>query len=73
MRTHEVALHFAFRDIDDYLTYASDTAGPLAPVLRALPRNEFGAVKAQVGAAFAPFADDDGYVLPGLALTAMAC
>jgi SAM-dependent methyltransferase len=72
VRAEEVPVHFAFRDIDDYMTYATDTGGPAALVLRGLPEDERHAIKTQLGAAFAPFAAGGGYALPGLALTAVA-
>jgi ubiquinone/menaquinone biosynthesis C-methylase UbiE len=72
VRTEEVPVRFAFRDIDDYLTYATDTGGPAAPVLRALPEEERAYLKTRLGAGFAPFGADGGYELPGIALCAAA-
>jgi ubiquinone/menaquinone biosynthesis C-methylase UbiE len=72
VRTEEVSLRFAFRDIDDYMTYATDTAGPAALVLRGLPEDEREALKTRLGAAFAPFGVDAGYEIPGIALCAVA-
>jgi hypothetical protein len=54
------------------MNHLSDTGGPAAPVLQALPEDERGALKAQLGAAFAPFRSVGGYELPGVALTAVA-
>ena len=72
VRTDELPVRFSFRDIDDYMNHVSDTGGPAALVLRALPEDERGALKAQLNAAFAPFRGDGGYELPGVALTAVA-
>jgi ubiquinone/menaquinone biosynthesis C-methylase UbiE len=72
VRTEEVPVRFTFRDIDDYMTYATDTGGPAALVLRALPEDEREALKAQLAAAFAAFAAAVGYELPGVALCAAA-
>lgn len=72
VRTEEVPVRFAFRDIDDYMSYAADTAGPLALVLRGLPTAEADAVKTRIGEEFGAFAADGGYALPGVALAAVA-
>jgi ubiquinone/menaquinone biosynthesis C-methylase UbiE len=72
VRTDELPVRFSFHDIDDYMNHLSDTGGPAAPVLQALPEDERGALKAQLGAAFAPFRSAAGYELPGVALTAVA-
>jgi ubiquinone/menaquinone biosynthesis C-methylase UbiE len=72
IRTEEVPVRFAFRDLDDYTTYATDTGGPAALVLRRLPEDEREALKTKLGAAFAPFAAAVGYELPGVALCAVA-
>jgi ubiquinone/menaquinone biosynthesis C-methylase UbiE len=72
VRTEEVPVRFAFRDLDDYTTYATDTGGPAALVLRRLPEDVRAALKAQLGAAFAPFRAAVGYEIPGVALCAAA-
>jgi SAM-dependent methyltransferase len=72
LRTEEIPVRFAFRDIDDYRDFATDTGGPAAPVLRSLAEDELEALTAQLRAAFAPFARDGGYELPGVALAVAA-
>jgi hypothetical protein len=72
VRTEEVPVRFAFRDVDEYVRFHADTAGPFAIVIRGLPEGERKAIKAQVGEAFAAFVSGGGYVLPGVALTAVA-
>jgi ubiquinone/menaquinone biosynthesis C-methylase UbiE len=72
VRTDEVSVRFAFSDLDDYERWVVDVAGPLAMVVRGLPEHEREQLRAQLGASFAPFAADPGYVIPGLALTAVA-
>jgi SAM-dependent methyltransferase len=72
VRTEEVPVCFAFRDLDDYVSYASDTAGPFAIVLRGLSDGERGALKARLGEAFARFVAHGGYELPGVSLNAVA-
>ena len=71
VRTDEVSVHFSFRDLDDYMSYASDTAGPFAIVLRGLSDGERGALKTQLAEAFAGFVADGGYELPGVCLAAV--
>jgi SAM-dependent methyltransferase len=71
-RTEEVPVRFAFSDVDDYVSFAAETAGPFAMVIRGLSESEREAIKAQLGEAFVPFVADGGYELPGVALTALA-
>jgi hypothetical protein len=54
------------------MDHVSDTGGPAAPVLQAMPEKDRGALKAQLEAAFAPFRSDGGYQLPGVARAAVA-
>jgi SAM-dependent methyltransferase len=72
VRTDEVSVRFAFRDLDDYMTYATDMGGPAALVLPGLPEDERAVLKTQLGAAFAPFSAAVGYEIPGIALCAVA-
>jgi ubiquinone/menaquinone biosynthesis C-methylase UbiE len=72
VRTAEIPVSFAFRDLDEYRTFSADTGGPVAVVLRGLPEDEREALKAQLRAALAPFETDGRYELPGVALTAVA-
>ncbi len=72
VRTEEVEVRFTAPDVDEYLRFVSDTAGPLALVLRILSGAERGAVRADVAEAFAPFRTGGVYELPGVALCAVA-
>jgi SAM-dependent methyltransferase len=72
VRTHQVPVRFAFRDVDDYLAVTADTAGPFALALRGLSDDEREALEAQLGAAIAPFVVEAGFELPGVALSAVA-
>jgi ubiquinone/menaquinone biosynthesis C-methylase UbiE len=72
VRIEEIATRFTFSDVDDYVSFAVDTAGPFAMVIRELPEGERQTIEAQLGEAFAPFAADGGYELPGVALAAVA-
>jgi ubiquinone/menaquinone biosynthesis C-methylase UbiE len=72
VRTEEVPMRFAFRDLDDYEQWVIDVAGPFAMVLRGLPEDEREVLRARLTEAFVPFATDGGYELPGVALCAVA-
>jgi len=72
VRTEEIATRFTFSDVDDYVSFAVDTAGPFAMVIRGLSESERQTIEAELGEAFAPFAADGGYALPGVALAAVA-
>jgi SAM-dependent methyltransferase len=72
IRTEEVPVRFAFRDIDDYERWVIDVADPFAMVMRGLPENEREVLRARLGEAFVPFSADGGYELPGVALCAVA-
>ena len=71
-RTEDVPVHFAYRDVDDYVRRARDTGGLFATVWRAVSDEEHEAMKARLRDEFAPFAVDGGYALPGVALAAVA-
>ena len=71
-RIDEVPVRFAFDDLDAYERWVMDVAGPFAMVVRGLPDVEREELKTQLGRAFARFAIEDGYELPGVALTAIA-
>jgi SAM-dependent methyltransferase len=72
VRTEEVPVRFAYRDVDDYERWVMEVAGPFAMAVRDLPQDERDAVKAQLSEAFGPFEDDGGYRVPGVALCAVA-
>ena len=72
VRTDEVPARFAFGDVDEYLKFIGDTAGPIAIALRALNDEQRGEIRDDLAKAAAPFATEDGYVLPGVSLAAVA-
>jgi SAM-dependent methyltransferase len=72
VRIEEIPVRFAFSDVDDYVSFAAETAGPFAMVIRELSESERQTIQSQLGEAFAPFAGDGGYELPGVALAAVA-
>ncbi len=72
VRTDEVPARFAFGDVGEYLGFIGDTAGPIALALRALTAKQRAEIRDDVEEAAAPFATEDGYVLPGVSLAAVA-
>jgi SAM-dependent methyltransferase len=72
VRTDEVPVHFAFDDLDAYVSWVMDVAGPYGMAVRSLPEREREELKGHLAHAFAPFGTDRGYEIPGVALTAVA-
>ena len=72
VRTDEVSVRFAFRDIDEYERWVTDLSGSFAKALRGLPDLEHEALRAELRAAFEPYVTQEGYELGGVALTALA-
>jgi len=72
VRVEEVPVRFRFADLDEYLAITADTSGPIAIALCGLGEDDRDAVGAELRGAFAPFADAEGYELPGVALAALA-
>ena len=68
VRTEELHVHFGFRDVDDYLTFTADTAGPVALVLSGLSAEQREALTGPLEEAFRPFVAAGGYALPAVAL-----
>ncbi len=72
VRAEEVAVSFEVSDLEEYLSFVSDTAGPLGLALRALSETDRTAVEADVEDSLARFATERGYEIPGVALCAVA-
>lgn len=72
VRTEEVPVEFVVPDADEYLRFVTDSAGPLAMALRALPDAERDAIENDLQESLTPFAAEGGYRLPGLVLCAVA-
>jgi SAM-dependent methyltransferase len=72
VRTEEVAMRWAFGDLEDYESWLTEVAGAFALAIRGLSEGEREAFRSQLGEAVRPFAVDEGYELPGLALCAVA-
>lgn len=72
VRTDEVKARFSFDDVDGYLAFIGDTAGPTALALRGLNEKQRAEISDDLAKAAAAFATDDGYVLAGVSLAAVA-
>jgi ubiquinone/menaquinone biosynthesis C-methylase UbiE len=72
VRTEDIPVCFTISDVDDYVSFALDTTGPFATVIRGLTESERQTIEAQLAKAFVPFGSDAGYELPGVALAAVA-
>jgi SAM-dependent methyltransferase len=72
IRVEAIPVRFTVRDLDDYLSFAADTAGPMAMVLRGLTPAQRPPLEQRIAEAIEPFAADAGYALPGVALAAVA-
>src|SRR4051794_39174665 len=61
-----------YRDVEDYIDRASVRGGMFARAWAGASSSERGAMTAELRKAFEPFAVDDGYELPGLAICVLA-
>ena len=72
VRTEEVGVTFAFRDIGECVTIIADTSGPIGLVLQGLSDAERALVAGSLEASFAPFRTGAGYEVPGVTVVAVA-
>jgi SAM-dependent methyltransferase len=72
VRTEEVGMRWVFRDLEDYETWLTEVAGAFALAIRGLPDGEREVFRSRLEEAVRPYAADEGYVLPGVALCAIA-
>jgi ubiquinone/menaquinone biosynthesis C-methylase UbiE len=72
MRVEQVPVTFRFPSVDDYVAWATTTAGALAMVLRGFDESQRAAFGADLDELFAPFAAEGGHRFPGVALCAAA-
>jgi SAM-dependent methyltransferase len=68
----DVPVLFHYENVDEYVVTARDTGGMFARAWGDASEEEREKVTAQLTEAFAPFAVDGGYELPGVALCAAA-
>ena len=71
-RLEEVPVRFRYTDVEEYVTTSRDMGGMFSRVWREAAEDEREAMTAQLAEAFAPFAVDGGYELPGVALAVAA-
>jgi SAM-dependent methyltransferase len=72
VRMQEVPVRFPFDDIDEYVRRSMETGGMFATIFGGASEEEQAEMKAELDKAFALFAVDDGFVVPGVALCAVA-
>ena len=71
-RLDEVPVLFRYGDVDEYVLNARDTGGMFARVWSDASEDERQAITVQLAEAFAPFAVEGGYELPGVTLCVAA-
>ena len=64
VRVEEVAVRFAFGDVDEYVAIHADASGPMALVLRGLSEAERAQLAESLAAGLAPFRSGQGYEVP---------
>jgi hypothetical protein len=72
VRIEEVPVRFAFRDLDEYESWATATGGPFAMVIRGLDEDERAALRTRLEEGLSEFVVNGRYELPGVALAAVA-
>ena len=72
VRIEDVPVRFAYDDIGEYVAAARDTGGAFSRAFSEASEVEQQAITQELVESFAPFATDGGYVLPGVALVALA-
>ena len=72
VRTEEVPVRAELPDAQEYLSLIQDTAGPIGLALQGLSESDREVVGADVEDSLRRFAAEEGYVLPGSALCAVA-
>jgi ubiquinone/menaquinone biosynthesis C-methylase UbiE len=72
VRMEEVPVRFTVPDVDEYVRRSADTGGMFSKAWGAASEDERDAMKDELRDAFAPFAVDGGYEIPGVALCVLA-
>ncbi|MGH2896340.1 MAG: hypothetical protein ACRDPM_24145, partial [Solirubrobacteraceae bacterium] len=72
IRIAELEVRHPIPDIEEYIRFTADTAGPVGLAVRELSDEDREALTAEIEEAFEPFSTGDGYELPGVALCAAA-
>ena len=72
VRIEPVDVRFSYSGVDEYVERASDTGGMFAKAWSAASEGEQEEMRDELRDAFAPFAVDGGYELPGVSLCVAA-
>jgi hypothetical protein len=72
VETQPVPVEWRFEDLDDYWRFLNEVAGAVAMVIERLSGDERAAVREVIEVNAEPFRADGGYVMPGVALNALA-
>jgi SAM-dependent methyltransferase len=72
VRTEEVHVRSVYSDVDEYIRRMQDMGGAFSRAFRDVSADEREAMRAQLQSEFEPFAVDERYDLPGVALVAAA-
>ena len=72
LRVEDVPVRFVYPSLDEYVVRAQDTGGVFARVWREISEPERRELESLLEEAFAPYAVDGGYELPGISLCASA-
>ncbi len=72
VRIDDVPVQFVYADIGEYVASARDTGGAFSTAFGHASEEDREAITQELATAFASFAVDGGYTLPGLALAALA-
>jgi SAM-dependent methyltransferase len=71
-KIEDVPVRFLAADLDEYIAGARETGGAFARAWESATEDEREHMKAELAAAFAPYRDDGGLDLPGLAVCVVA-
>jgi hypothetical protein len=72
VRIEEVPVRFRYSDVDEYIRRMRDMGGAFSKAFRDVSEDERESMRVQLQSEFEPFAVDEGYDLPGVALVAVA-
>jgi ubiquinone/menaquinone biosynthesis C-methylase UbiE len=71
-RVETVEMAWSFESLADYWHYLTDVKGAIAMVVRSLPEADQATLSTEIGRRLEPFADGEGYRLPGMCLNVLA-
>ncbi len=71
-RMENVEMAWRFDSLDAYWHYVTDLAGAVAMIVRALSEEDQSAVRDEIERRLKPYAEGDGYRMPGICLNVLA-